>query len=344
MNNEAARKHLSRSWSGEFSAPVGLDPATEEDVYYCYKLLLGRNPDANGFENFTSIIKDRPVSVDALVRMFVSSTEFKNRNFTDFGKEAVRLELPGFCMYASPDDWAVGEHILKTGIWEPHVTAVMKSVLLPGMVFVDIGANIGFFTLLARSIVGEEGRVYCFEPSPRNAALLHLSLEANSFRNVEIFPFALADSARLFVYDALGSNGQITAFDGNMKTLAARTVIRSVSMDQVVHLERCDVLKIDVEGAEGLAIRGAMRTIRACHPMIFSEFSPPGLGMVSRISGEDYLRMLYEEGYSVSIVTPSAQLADCGQDAARVMQYFERAAASHIDILATQPGHKQIAK
>ncbi|MGA2741624.1 MAG: FkbM family methyltransferase [Bryobacteraceae bacterium] len=335
MSDKAAEGSYSSKWRGDFGVPIDSRRATEDDIYYCYRLLLGRNPDAGGFANYAAMIDSRDVSIDLLVTMFLSSAEFKYRNPSS-DEAAVRVDLPGFHIYALPDDWAVGQHILKTGAYEPHVTAVMREVLRPGMVFVDVGANIGFFTLLARSLVGRGGRVYAFEPNPRNTALLHLSLEANSFQDVELFPFALADSARLFVYDAQGSNGVITAFDGDLKTLASRMVIRSVNLDQLLQMDRCDVVKIDVEGAEGLAIRGAMRTIQAHHPMIFSEFSPPQLESVSRISGERYLGLLFAEGYFVSIITPSSGLVDCGRDAAKVMAAFHQAGVSHIDILAAR--------
>lgn len=313
--------------------------ATQDDVYYCYRLLLGREPDANGFETYSSVIASRDVSVDELVKMFLSSVEFRNRDVQHSAEEPpVLVQLAGFRLLASPADWAVGKHIIEKKTHEPHVTEVMRSVLRPGMTVLDIGANIGYFTLLARSIIGAAGRVYAFEPDPRNCTMLQLSLAANGFENVEVFPFALADSARLFIYDTQGSNGTITPFDGDVARWSSRTVIRSVALDDVLTMERCDVLKIDVEGAEALALRGAARHIRAHHPIVFSEFSPPALRNVSGVSGEEYLQFLFLENYSVSVISPLAALEDCGQDAAAVMQRFEAAKASHIDILATPPG------
>jgi len=337
MSDEARPDDSSHQPNRVSDAPIPWDRATEDDIHSCYRLLLGRPPDPGGLATYGSIVRDRDISVDLLVTMFLASAEYKHKHPAGAGEEPVCRKLLGFQIYASPDDWAVGQHILETGMHEAHVTNVMKRVLRPGMVFVDIGANIGFFTLLARSIVGSKGRVYAFEPNPRNVALLDLSLRANSFQDVELFPFALADSARLFVYDAQGSNGVITSFDGNLRISAASSLIRSVCMDRVLPLDRCDVLKIDVEGAEGLALKGALGTIRSHHPRIFSEFSPPGLGIISRMSGEDYLKLLFAEGYSVAVIEPSAALTDCGQDAAKVMQCFQRAGASHIDILATCP-------
>lgn len=254
--------------------------------------MLGRNPDAEGFKNYSWAIKTGNVAVDELAQMFLSSAEFKNRNPDAGGDDApVLVDLPGFRIYVASGDWSVGKYILDFKIHEPHVTALMRRVLKPGMVFVDIGANIGYFTLLARSVVGPTGRVYAFEPSARNCALLHLSLGANSFDDVELFPFARSDAARLYVYDAQASNGIIMRFEGNPGSLSNRTLIRSVVLDQTLQPKRCDVLKIDVEGAEELALKGGIHTIRNRRPVVFSEFSPPNLERVSGMSGEERRRL-----------------------------------------------------
>jgi Methyltransferase FkbM domain len=138
------------------------------------------------------------------------------------------------------------------------------------------------------------------------------------------------------VYDAQASNGIIMRFEGNPGSLSNRTLICSVVLDQTLQPKRCDVLKIDVEGAEGLALKGGIHTIRNHRPVIFSEFSPPNLERVSGMSGEGYLAFLFSEGYSVSVIEPSSALAGCGQDVGKVMDCFKRSGGGHIDLLATQ--------
>jgi len=315
-------------------------PATEDDIFYCYRLVLGREPDQNGFDNYSAVIKTRHTSITDLFRMFLTSAEFKNRNLLpkEDGAEPVLAELPSFRLYVSPSDWAVGKPILESRVHEPHVTGILKHILAPGMTLLDIGANIGYFTMLARSIVGQTGKVWAFEPNPLNCTLLHLSLAANSFQDVEIFPFALADSPRLFVYDAQGSNGTITPYGGDPAALSARTVIRSVVLDDVLRPDRCDVLKIDVEGAEFLALQGGVNLIRTHHPVIFTEFSPPALRNVSGVSGEQYLQFLFSEGYRVNVINATSALVECGDDSGKVMKHFENAHVSHIDLLAIPTG------
>jgi FkbM family methyltransferase len=309
--------------------------ATDEDIYYSYRLLLGRNPDLHGFHTHQSLLKERPVPVTELVEIFLTSPEFRNRCMGLREAPYVLTNLAGFRMYASPDDWSVGKHIIERRVHEPHVTQLMRKFLGPGMTFVDIGANIGYFTLLARSLVGKSGKVYAFEPSPSNAALLQINLGLNGFDDVELFPYALANASRLFVYDHQGSNGTLSELPDNIPSLSSRTVIRSVVFDQVVSLDRCDVIKIDVEGAEWMALQGAWQTIRRHHPAIFSEFSPDGLSNVSGVSGKDYLELLFGEGYRVAAITPKGTLTSYCRAAGPMLQIFEESQASHIDILAT---------
>lgn len=336
LNSSAAEGR----WVSTFDSPTFASRATEDDIFYCYRLLLGRNPDRRGFETYAGALQSQQLTVTDLLQIFLSSPEFNSRALLrGEGRSFTLVELAGFRMYASPEDWAVGKHIVELGAYEPHVTLAMKRLLRRGMTFLDIGANIGYFTLLARSVVGPEGKVLAFEPNPRNCALLDLSLALNGFQDVEIYPFALADSSRLFVYDSQASNGSLSPFDGRIDTLSSRTVVRTATLDQILHLSRCDVLKIDIEGAEWMAIRGAMRTIREHRPAIFSEYCPGGLRNVSRVEGEDYLRLLFDEGYRVAVITPYGDLADCGQSAAAVTQAYEQSKASHLDILATQPPH-----
>jgi len=334
-------KLFNRQHGRHRARPVRFSPiATEEDVYFCYRLILGREPDPNGFDGYLTIIRSRPVMVHELAEMFFTSPEFKNLQAArGAGQTYKSVELDGFRMYVSEDDWSVGRHIAAKRVHEPHVTLVIRRALRPDMTFLDIGANIGYYTLLAASLVGPGGRVFAFEPNPANVSLLHLSTHTNGFDNVEIFPFALADAARLFLLDSQGSNAITTPLERVAEGIASRSLIRSVVLDEVLNLDRLDVIKIDVEGAEAMAVRGAARHIQRCRPAVFSEFSPPALGNISRVSGEEYLAWWFSAGYSAAVISAAnGELLPCGQDTARVMREFAGAkpscaAVSHIDLL-----------
>jgi FkbM family methyltransferase len=135
----------------------------------------------------------------------------------------------------------------------------------PGMICWDVGANVGFYTLLFAELVGEGGQVFAFEPAPRNVELLRRHVEMNRYQNVRIFPCALGDFEGEAAFDP--------GLDTSMGHMAARGPLK-VSCSRADTLLAAgtvaapDVIKIDVEGAEADVLRGARRAIEP-HPVIF---------------------------------------------------------------------------
>ncbi|MCX7827376.1 MAG: FkbM family methyltransferase, partial [Verrucomicrobiae bacterium] len=105
----------------------------------------------------------------------------------------VLVRLPEFKIYVRLNDFGVGLPIFLRRAYEPYVTTAICRFLKPGCVFVDIGANIGYHTLMAAARVGAGGSVIAFEPNPANCALLQKSIAANGFGNIRVHPNAVAD-------------------------------------------------------------------------------------------------------------------------------------------------------
>ena len=317
--------------------------ATTEDVYYCYRLILGRSPDPAGWESYCEQLGGLPV--DTLAEIFLTAREFRNREV--FAKiigndpSVPRVaDCQGFQLWASPNDQAVGQAILSQGVYEPHVTTVLTALLQPGMTFLDIGANIGYFSIFAAQKVGEAGKVIAFEPGQRNGALLAMSVALNHLNNVEIYPFAVSDVDETVIYDSLvGSNGIVTRGIDlaamQAQNLAHRTLVRAVSLDRVLRdVERIDVIKIDIEGAEYRALLGAQDLLNRHKPLIVSEFSPSALSAISGVAAEEYLRLLVGHGYSLSVIENNGHRLPCQQDIHQIMTYIQSRGGDHIDILA----------
>jgi FkbM family methyltransferase len=134
----------------------------------------------------------------------------------------------------------------------------------PGMVCWDVGAHVGFCTLLFAELVGPLGRVFAFEPLPRNVDLLRRHVEMNGYRNVRIFPCGLADFDGEASFDP-GPNpsmGRI-ATGGPLRVPRAR----ADTLLAAGEVEPPDVIKIDVEGEEAALLQGARRTIKR-YPVI----------------------------------------------------------------------------
>jgi FkbM family methyltransferase len=165
-----------------------------------------------------------------------------------------------------------------SGSFEPNEFCFLGSVLRPGAQFVDIGANEGFYTLFAARRVGPQGRVYAFEPSPRERARLDANIEANKLRNVTVFGEGLAEQegrAVLHLAEAEHS-GQNTlgAFGYPGVDLAADVQVDLTTLDQLRdsgRVARVDVVKMDVEGAEMRVLRGALRTLQHDRPIMMFE-------------------------------------------------------------------------
>ena len=307
--------------------------ATPADIYHCFRLLLGRNPNAEEWAGHAAMAGQE---LPGVVASYLKSLEFSLRGLGQReAPEAITLaELPGFRMYCDTSDPAVGRHI-PGGAYEPEVAAIFRRVLRPGMGVIDIGANMGFFSMLSASLVGEAGFVLAVEPNPRNARLLECSRRANGFGQMQVAQVAAGPETGLLALHTSHSTGTASAVaDGLAAMLAARTV-PSLAIDCLVPAgQRIDFIKIDVDGGEYRALLGCGRIIARDRPLIVSEFAPGLLPGLSGIDGAAYLDWLGGFGYSVSVIEPDGSLRPMGQRWPDVLAAHRARGTDHIDILA----------
>jgi len=160
--------------------------------------------------------------------------------------------------------------------YEPELP-YLEQILSPGMTFVDAGACYGLYTLAASKLVGEAGRVIAFEPASRAFRVLQKNIILNSWANVLTFPTALtANSGKALLYhhpnvgcDSLGRDHSFTETAEEVATESLDNVLRKISVSHV------DVIKMDVQGAEELVLRGAKRILEASRPIVIFEVYPP---------------------------------------------------------------------
>jgi len=226
------------------------------------------------------------------------------RNF-DLGKKQL-VELDGFGLYVMPDDY-IGAGIIRGRFYEPHVTKAIRSVLRRGDVFVDLGANIGFFTFLAATLVKNEGKVIAFEPNPQNLQLMYSTLLVSPGLKVEIYPYAVSDSCAIRKFVTIGSNGGVVGehvIDPNTNEKQEHNLlVQTVVLDEVLKDEpRIDLIKIDVEAHEPAAVRGMETLLRKHRPKLITEFHPWALKLNNKEPPGAYLDQLYALGYKLSII------------------------------------------
>ena len=309
-------------------------PATGEDIFFCFRLLLGRPPN---HEEWGGHLAQRGTGLDALVRSYMTSFEFSRRADTLLQhrlNERVSLtKSKRFSIYVQEADTSISEHV-KRDLYEPNVTAVFVDRLRPGMHVLDIGANIGWYTMLSASLVGPSGSVTAIEPNPESAKLLEASRRANSFDNVIVLQVAAGREAGLLVLHGSYGDAMTLAAPDDPAALTNATTVPSFKVDDLIpHEKKIDLVKIDVQGAEYSALLGASDLIKRCHPTIVSEFSPSMMPGISGVDGREYLRFLLGYGYKVAVIEGDGTLKECGTDAANVMDAYTGSGVDHIDII-----------
>ena len=152
----------------------------------------------------------------------------------------------------------IDRHIYQFGLWQPNLTRWISATLRPGDVFVDVGANIGYFSLLASRLVGPDGAVIAIEASPRTFELLADNVTRNSARNVRLVNLAASDVRGVApLYEGPASNrGRTTTQQVGGPPTAT---VPSAPLEEILtaaELHGARVIKIDVEGGEIPVLRG----------------------------------------------------------------------------------------
>jgi len=200
----------------------------------------------------------------------------------DFRVEIVLGGLRPFVLKLQPGvDRFVSAHIRRYRIWEPIETAVVRALLPKGGNLIDIGANLGWYTVVGALTAGESGKVFAFEPEPANFALLVENVRLNGLGNVIPVEAAAADldgEAMLYLSDDNLGDHRLYASEAERRSCPVRTV----SLDTYFGAAppRIDVVKIDAQGSEAGVLAGMSKLLS--HPqnssaVIVTEFWPYGL-------------------------------------------------------------------
>lgn len=211
------------------------------------------------------------------------------------------VEIQGSKMYVNPKGLPRGyirtfQAYIMSDAWEELTTDMFKKVVREGDTVLDLGANIGYFTLLAARLVGTSGRVYSFEPEPTNYSLLLKNIELNGYGNVVALQKAVSSTTgkiKLFLDSKDTGAHSIYRLDGSSKFVE----IDSVAPDEYFKdkVSKIDVIKMDVEGAEIAALAGMDRILKENENLkMFVEFYFPGIKR-SGSSPEEFARKLLED-------------------------------------------------
>lgn len=215
------------------------------------------------------------------------------RSFLRYGARGLANSLALFKGLRFPPQWDWYPKIeFLFGLYEPGTTSVCKRLVKPGMHVVDVGANVGYYALLFSKLVGHSGMVYAFEPHPEIYELLKHNVKGRE--NIIILQKAVSNANGeiefYFSKRTTGSHGLYVP----QEFIIGSTKVEAVCLDDFLGNKRCDLIKIDVEGAEPLVIEGMGNFITNTERLIIiTEYNPSCLRLGGHIPDE-FLNILHE--------------------------------------------------
>jgi FkbM family methyltransferase len=179
--------------------------------------------------------------------------------------------------------------VWASGRMEPSVQRTLRAIIRPGDVFFDVGANVGFFTILGARLVGGSGSVVAFEPEPENLAALRDNVGLNAFSNVVVVASAVSSSSgAAHLHVPHRATARLLPID-RVDVTAPRVVTMSIDDFVTEHPELApDVVKIDVEGHEAEVIRGMRETLARLRPTVLCELHRTNLEVAAAFDAAGY--------------------------------------------------------
>lgn len=204
------------------------------------------------------------------------------------------FEVDEHKMFLHPYDISFNE--LITGTYEAFETEIIKKQVKKGDAVLDIGANTGYYTLIFAKIVGDDGKVFAFEPDPNNFALLKKNVEINNYKNVVVVQKAVSNKAgKINLYLCESNKGDHRIYDSHDGRKSIE--IEAVKLDDFLKNENIDFIKMDIQGAEGGVLEG-MSNLLDKDVKIVTEFWPYGLRMFGS-DPKECLKLLIEHGFKL---------------------------------------------
>ena len=227
----------------------------------------------------------------------------KNVEFNVTPQERVKLFL---------DDEQFGQELMlkyfaRDSVYEPETFLLFKRLLKEGDTFIDIGGHVGFFSIVSSALVGVSGRVYTFEPEPKNYLHLLQHIQVNNLRNITPHCWAVGDQSKMVVFnqnqdcDGGHSLWDCGKFGNNVKSrenpVRIATYMASLDVELAGRdLSKLRLVKVDVEGAEELALRGMEQILKTHQPFVVAEIHEFGLHQMGS-SGQALRKYMESLGY-----------------------------------------------
>ena len=226
-------------------------------------------------------------------------------------KDSAYIEVEGCTIYFDP--WDIRDsQFLAFGTYNEPVTELFKQEITPGMIVADLGAHVGYYTVLASKLVGAHGKVFAFEPAPDNFTLLTKNISANNLLNVAALQKAVSNkevTTRLVLQDSYGH------FLSEKQPRGSAVIeVNSISLDRFFEEKDIvfDFIKMNIEGYEMAALEGMPRIVkRSPHLKLITEFCPEFL-IRAGFSPEEFLKTLLGHGFNIYDIKKDLDITENG--------------------------------
>jgi FkbM family methyltransferase len=286
--------------------------SSEDLITIVYQIAFRHNPDPEGLKHYTRQLNWGMTHLE-FMREILASEEFKAtqnesmaaKNWDLMASSGAQIIMPlgNGCKLCGPaKNQLFFQDILNLGGFRvPHVTRAIQENLVEGNTFIDVGAHIGYFTVLASQIVGLNGKVLSFEPFPENFKYLQGNIKLNDLGNVTAYCRGLWDSST--------KKGILETAPNMARTIEGNDV-EMMTFDSLD--VKPNIIKLDIEGSEPFALRGMAKTLKKYKPILLLKFNPVAI-VVASGSITDFWRQL--SGYKIYKIPGKEALNNSGGSA-----------------------------
>ncbi len=292
--------------------PGGRTPL-DSDIIGAMRIMLGRPITREEFNliKYMRDINDKKLGrlAQVIVAQFPEVQQHLNL-VPPNASEVERLKCKnGVVLWGFKSDKVIAKRIRELGNYEPDLERLARNIIRKGDYVIDAGSNIGYHTGVFAQSVGENGKVFAIEALPMISTLVEKMRDSNNFHWVDVLNFAISDTTGEvdFLINAVnpGKSCIISSEEASkLQAIGSEYTIKvpMSTLDELLgDLPKLSFIKMDVEGAEALAIAGGLGIIKKFKPTLIIEFTPEWL----RNTGVDpvaFLQQFLEMGYRIGTV------------------------------------------
>ena len=286
-----------------------------KEITKMYKKYLLRDPDRDGLFHWITQINEKHITLDNLEKIIKDSPEF---NLAHQFKQGFTSTSEGFDLWIHPNDEILSRSIVYDKIWEPETTKLIKNIIHEGDVGIDLGANIGYFTMLMANLVGTSGKIFSFEPEPQNFEILQKNIKQNHLKNVVANQSAIGDiNGKIKLYLSNTNAGWHKVFPKQFidyEVSDKNIDVKICSLDKEFIDKKIDFIKMDIEGYEWNAIKGGKKILQEKHDVkLIFEFLPMAL-RANNVKPDTVLTYLLDIGFHIYAIDENMRLLDFSID------------------------------